>query len=203
MLFIYKDISASFEAAVCMAKLGRFSAMIDFIKTRDDLASQSPDIYFKILEECPSIELANEIMENSTMENFKIPIDKIVSILLDSDQPENGLKFLKVQIQKNSQTEDKNENLKKLKASYETLMKFSFLTREDDEFTKSIARESRDQLQSILVANADANVSSNNTDTAQNRRTLYKDKGKSPTKSQKSMGGVALLEEDEEGEEED
>ena len=186
-----------------MAKLGRFSAMIDFIKTRDDLASQSPDIYFKILEECPSIELANEIMENSTMENFKIPIDKIVSILLDSDQPENGLKFLKVQIQKNSQTEDKNENLKKLKASYETLMKFSFLTREDDEFTKSIARESRDQLQSILVANADANVSSNNTDTAQNRRTLYKDKGKSPTKSQKSMGGVALLEEDEEGEEED
>jgi len=41
--------------------------------------------------------------------------------------------------------------LKKLKASYETLVKFSFLTCEDEEFTKSVAQESRDQLNNILI----------------------------------------------------
>jgi len=37
----------------------------------------------------------------------------------------------------------------KLKTSYETLMKFSFLTQDDDEFTKSIAVESRDQVRQL------------------------------------------------------
>lgn len=35
-------------------------------------------------------------------EDNQIPIDKIVSILLDSDQPENGLKFLKLQFLKHA-----------------------------------------------------------------------------------------------------
>lgn len=69
-LFIYKDINASFEAAVCIAKLDRFSAMMDFIKAKSDLAAQIPDIYFKILEECPSIELACEIMGNSVIKEI-------------------------------------------------------------------------------------------------------------------------------------
>ena len=40
--------------------------------------------------------------------------------------------------------------MKKLKTSFDTLVKFSFLTTNDDQFTKEIALESRDQLQSIL-----------------------------------------------------
>ena len=61
-LFIYKEIKASFEVAVCMAKLGRLSAMMDFVKSKKEFAN-NPEIYFKIIKECPSIELANEIME--------------------------------------------------------------------------------------------------------------------------------------------
>lgn len=108
-----------------MAKLGRLSAMMDFIKSNYKSMAEQTDIYFKILEQCPDIELANEIIDNSVKksnihlnklyflisyllkkksENNKTPIDRIVSILLDSDHPENGLKFLKVQIQKNSKS---------------------------------------------------------------------------------------------------
>ncbi len=46
-----------------MARLDRFSAMLDFIN--DELASKTPEIYFNILEQCPSIELACDIMDNS------------------------------------------------------------------------------------------------------------------------------------------
>lgn len=158
VLYIYKDIEAAFEAAVCMAKLGRFSAMMDFIRSSRELTDSSPEIFFRILAECPSIELACEIMDNSTQptgSDLKIPIDRIVSILLDSDQPENGLKFLKVQIQKNAlrAAEDNGEQLRKLKVSYETLVKFSFLTTEEEEFTKSIARETRDHYYDIMLNN--------------------------------------------------
>lgn len=121
-LFIYTDIKAPLEATICMAKLGRLSSMIDFIKSQKSLSSNN-EIYFHILKECPSVELATEIMDVSVSfkhlnfgiyflnqiilfqkisENLKIPVDKIVAILLDSDQPENGLKFLKIQIQKSS-----------------------------------------------------------------------------------------------------
>jgi len=50
-----------------------------------------------------------------------------------------------------NQVENNDENLKKLKASYDTLVKFAFLTREDEEFTKSVVQESRDQLNNILI----------------------------------------------------
>jgi len=40
--------------------------------------------------------------------------------------------------------------LKKLKTSFDTLVKFSFLSTNDDQFTKEVAIESRDQLQNIL-----------------------------------------------------
>lgn len=65
VLFMYKDIKAPFEAAICMAKLGRLSAMMDFIKIHYKSATEQSDIYFKILEQCPDIELANDIMDNS------------------------------------------------------------------------------------------------------------------------------------------
>jgi uncharacterized membrane-anchored protein YjiN (DUF445 family) len=140
-----------------MAKLGRFSAMMDFIRSSPGLTDSVPEIFFQILAECPSIELACEIMDSSAAQqnDIKILIDRIVSILLDSDQPENGLKFLKVQIQKNAHraAEDNGEHLRKLKVSYETLVKFSFLTTEEEEFTKSIARETRDHYYDILLNN--------------------------------------------------
>lgn len=37
-----------------------------------------------------------------TKAGYQIPMDKIVSILLDSDQAENGLKFLRNQIIKHA-----------------------------------------------------------------------------------------------------
>lgn len=46
--------------------------------------------------------------------------------------------------------DEKSEELKKLKTSFDTLVKFSFLSTNDEQFTKEIALESRDQLQSIL-----------------------------------------------------
>ena len=46
---------------------------------------------------------------------------------------------------------ENDENLNKLKASYETLMKFSFLTQDEEQFTKEIAMESRDHLQNIYM----------------------------------------------------
>ena len=98
-LFIYQDIKSFIEAAICMAKLGRFSAMIDYIAQNSKIMeSSNNEIFSKILVEFPSLELANLIMEIVNKEEIVMPVDKIVSVLLDSDQPENGLIFLKTQI---------------------------------------------------------------------------------------------------------
>lgn len=91
--------------------------------------------WLKIFKSSPSIEFANLIVENlviyfiiffiltlikkkQTKEHYSVPIDQIVSILLDSDQPENGLKFLKDQIIKISKgfysMKKKNFNLTKI-----------------------------------------------------------------------------------------
>ncbi|CAF1119195.1 unnamed protein product [Brachionus calyciflorus] len=85
----------------------------------------------------------------NTKSKNPVPIDRIVSILLDSDQPENGLKFLKDQIIKISNDESKKDEVNKLKASYETLVKFSFLAQDEDQFTKETALKSRDQVQNL------------------------------------------------------
>ncbi|RNA35447.1 hypothetical protein BpHYR1_010488 [Brachionus plicatilis] len=105
--------------------------------------------WLKIFKNSPSIEFANLIVENLTKENNPVPIDQIVSILLDSDQPENGLKFLKDQISKISKDETKKEEINKLKTSYETLVKFSFLAQDEEQFTKETAIKSRDQFQNL------------------------------------------------------
>ena len=150
-LFVYQDIKAYMEAAICMAKLGRFSAMMDFIsQNQKHLYSSCVETLLKILVDYPCIELANLIMDTAKKEQISIPVDKIVSILLDSDQPENGLIFLKSQIDNYSTNELKNDELKKFKSSFETLVKFSFLSTNDEQFTKEIAVESRDQLHSIF-----------------------------------------------------
>ena len=60
-LFIYTEIKAPLEATVCMAKLGRLSSMMDFIRSQKNLNNN--EVYFKILKECPSVELATEIMD--------------------------------------------------------------------------------------------------------------------------------------------
>ena len=97
------------EASICMAKLGRFSAMMDFItQNLKQLSLSSIEILLKILADYPGIELANLIIDNANKENITIPVDKIVSILLDSDQPENGLIFLKTQIDNYTKSKIKN-----------------------------------------------------------------------------------------------
>ena len=73
--------------------------MFDLI-SKDKEMHNNIDDWLKIFKQSPSIEFANLIVENLTKINSPVPIDQIVSILLDSDQPENGLKFLKDQITK-------------------------------------------------------------------------------------------------------
>jgi hypothetical protein len=60
-LFIFTEMKAPLEATICMAKLGRLSSMMDFIRSQKNLNSN--EVYFKILKECPSVELATEIMD--------------------------------------------------------------------------------------------------------------------------------------------
>ena len=82
-----------------MAKLGRFSAMLDFIdQNSKQFNSSKSDIFLKIFSEHPCPDLANLIMKFVNKDEIIIPVDKLVQILLDSDQPENGLIFLKAQI---------------------------------------------------------------------------------------------------------
>ena len=104
-LFIYQEIKSYFETSICLAKLGRFSAMVDFIiQNSKQIGSSISDIFLKLIYEYPCLELANLIMEFVNKEEIVIPVDKIVSILLDSDQPENGLIFLKIQIDQHSKS---------------------------------------------------------------------------------------------------
>lgn len=56
-LFVFKDIGAKFETAICLAKLGRYAAMLDLI-TIEQETFNSVDPALKILKECPSLELA-------------------------------------------------------------------------------------------------------------------------------------------------
>jgi len=104
-LFIYQEIKSYLEASISMAKLGRFSAMVDFIDQNiKQINASNSEIFLKIFYEYPCLELANLIMEFVNKEEVLIPVDKIVQILLDSDQPENGLNFLKTQIDKHSKS---------------------------------------------------------------------------------------------------
>ena len=108
--------------------------------------------------------------------------------MLDSDQPENGLKFLQHQINKSSQVDQNDGDLNKLKNSYDTLVKFSFLTHDDEEFTRSIARESRDQYHNMyqtVKLNRKPSPKSHEEKRAQKvpviaRRNSFKDMRKSP-----------------------
>ncbi len=69
-LFVFKDIGAHFESALCMAKLGRFSAMIDLIQSRKEVSVNS-EAALKIFKECPSLELAGILTEHYvTMESL-------------------------------------------------------------------------------------------------------------------------------------
>ncbi|CAF0963189.1 unnamed protein product [Brachionus calyciflorus] len=147
-LFVYTEIKAIPKMALCMARLGRYVAMFDLMSKDQEMHNNIED-WLKILKQTPSIEFANLIVENLTKSKNPVPIDRIVSILLDSDQPENGLKFLKDQIIKISNDESKKDEVNKLKASYETLVKFSFLAQDEDQFTKETALKSRDQVQNL------------------------------------------------------
>jgi hypothetical protein len=103
-LFIYQEIKSLSEASICMAKLGRFSAMLDFIdQNSKQFNSSKSEIFLKIFSQHPCPDLANLIMKFVNKDEIIIPVDKLVQILLDSDQPENGLIFLKAQIDRYSE----------------------------------------------------------------------------------------------------
>lgn len=84
-LFIYTDLKSIFEMAVCMAKLGnfnhklkkrkqmfnilfnfiqgRYSVMMEFALSNKNVFTNK-DIFLKILRQCPSIDLANLIIDS-------------------------------------------------------------------------------------------------------------------------------------------
>ncbi len=107
------------------------------------------------------------------------------------------------------------ENLKKLKTSYETLVKFSFLAQDDEQFTNSLARESRDQLHNLYLSTKLNNNSSTNgnnilnkkstktSDKLQSRRNLFKESKKNTQCSiaedeENQMGKTAMQEDQDE-----
>jgi hypothetical protein len=131
--------------------------MIDYIEKYSNL-SQRADTYILLLRSCPSLELANLFSNIKNRQNNQrvITIDQIIEILLSSEQPDNGLTFLRNQIVESTDLLNEDE-MKKLKSSYEMLLKYSFLAQQDEEFTKEKAVESRDQIQMLW------NIKNNNT----------------------------------------
>lgn len=59
----------------------------------------------------------------------------------------------------------KNEEFEKLKSSYETLLKFSFLVQDEDQFSNE-TESSKDQLQNFYVATKLGQLSPENNNTA-------------------------------------
>jgi hypothetical protein len=58
-LFIYNNIDSQFEAIICLAKLGRFTAMLEkFNANYDEDVDELDEILLKVLKECPTVELA-------------------------------------------------------------------------------------------------------------------------------------------------
>jgi hypothetical protein len=62
-LFVFKEIGAHYESALCLTKLGRLTAMIDLIGSKKELASNA-DVALKLLKECPTLELADLLTDN-------------------------------------------------------------------------------------------------------------------------------------------
>jgi hypothetical protein len=56
--------------------------------------------------------------------------------------------------------ENNSDDLKKLKVSYDTLRRFSFLTHNEKEFTKDIASETRDHMKQLFSKTGDVTISS-------------------------------------------
>ena len=103
--------------------------------------------------------------------------------MLDSDEPENGLKYLKDKIDnyskgknliknlfeifiylfKNIQKhkKDNNEEVRKLKESYETLLRFSFLAQDEEQFSNE-SEYSKDQLHNFYAATKLGQISPEN-----------------------------------------
>ena len=64
----------------------------------------------------PSLELASEIANKHGLNNL---IDQITLGFLESDQPENGVKFIKFLI-KSKHFDEKSDEMRKLIVAYET-----------------------------------------------------------------------------------
>ena len=56
-LFIYTDIKSPLEATICMAKLGRLSSMMDFIKSQKSLKTQFSTKFSKYINNSLELEV--------------------------------------------------------------------------------------------------------------------------------------------------
>ena len=94
-----------------MIKLGRIKAAFQHIKKYSDKFKPDADFYLKLLQKCPELEFANAVAKvclslnngirlsnQSFLFKESVSVEQIVSVLLDSEQPHNGLKFIKTQI---------------------------------------------------------------------------------------------------------
>ena len=64
-LYVYTHLNSVFEMAACMAMLGRYSVMMNFITSHKQSFTKK-DSYLRILHLCPSLELANLIVDTLT-----------------------------------------------------------------------------------------------------------------------------------------
>jgi hypothetical protein len=61
-LFIYRDVNAVLEAAICTAKLGRFTSAIDYVMDNETLSTA--EVCLRILHKCPDMDLAMLLVES-------------------------------------------------------------------------------------------------------------------------------------------
>lgn len=109
----------------------RFSTAVQII-SEDKSFTNNPDLIISILKENPTLEFALQIADKLSETNL-IPLEKIVSALLESNKPENGIKFLKIYMNyKNSI--GIRVNINELKLAYNILLKFTYLAFDEVHF---------------------------------------------------------------------
>lgn len=62
-LFIYNDIKCVLEATICMIKLGRIKAALQFVKVNSAKLKPDAEFYLRLLQKCPELEFANALCE--------------------------------------------------------------------------------------------------------------------------------------------
>jgi hypothetical protein len=61
-LFVYNEIDAFLESAICLGKLGRFNTLLELILKKNEILNRT-DVLGKILKESSSVDLAFLFLE--------------------------------------------------------------------------------------------------------------------------------------------